>query len=113
MRPEETPDMAKKRPVVHLEGTGTAKKAKATFEVRITDAMYEVGILKDDIKNKRVWFEAPPDADGWMKLLYSADGPTGDPIPIGKIKFDLDTEEKLDQNFGDFSDLTINEAKKE
>jgi hypothetical protein len=102
---------AKKRPVVHLEGTATAN-AKVKVEVRITDSMYEVGILKDDIENKRVWFEPPADAEGWMKLLYSADGPTGDPIPIGKVKVYLDAE-KLDVNFGDLSDLTIKEAKKE
>jgi hypothetical protein len=101
----------KKRPVVHLEGTATAN-AKVRVEVRITDSMYEVSILKDDIKNKRVWFETPPDAGGWMKLLYSADGPTGDPIPIGKVKVCLDAEE-LDVNFGGLSDLTIEEAKKE
>ncbi len=102
---------SKKRPVVHLEGAATAK-AKVRVEARITDSNYEVGILKDDIHNKRVWFEAPPDPDGWMKLLYSADGPTGDPIPIGKIKIHLDAEQ-LDANFGNLSDLTIEEPKKE
>lgn len=104
--------MAKgKRRVVHLEGSATAN-AKVRVEVRITDSKYEVGILQDDIDNKRVWFEAPPDADGWMKLLYSADGPTGDPIPIGKVRISLDAEQ-LDVNFGNLSDLTIEESKKE
>jgi hypothetical protein len=93
VKPEGTPDMAKpkKRPVVHLEGTATAN-AQVRVEVRITDSKYEVGILKDDIRTKRVWFEPPPDDEGWMKLLYSADGPTGDPIPIGKLRIYLDSE---------------------
>ncbi len=104
--------MAKsKRRVVHLEGSATAN-AKVRVEVRITDSKYEVGILQDDIDNKRVWFEAPPDTDGWMKLLYSADGPTGAPIPIGKVRISLDADQ-LDVNFGNLSDLTIEESKKE
>jgi hypothetical protein len=105
---------SKKRPVVHLAGTAKYKRTKKKVEVeaRITDPVYEFGILKDDIKNERVWLEPPPDDDGWMKLLYSADGPTGDPIPIGRIKIHLDAEQ-LDVSFGDFSNLTIEEAKKE
>jgi hypothetical protein len=104
----------KKRPVVRLEGTAKYKRTKkeVKVEVRITDSMYEVSILKDDIKNKRVWCEAPADADGWMKLLYSADGPTGDPISVGKVKVSLDAE-NLDPNFGNISDLKIEEASKE
>ncbi len=102
---------AKKRPVVHLAGTATAS-AKVLVEVRITDSMYEAGALKDDIRYKRVWFEPPADVEGWMKLLYSADGPTGDPIPVGKVRIYLDPKE-LDRNFGDLSDLTLEEAKKE
>jgi hypothetical protein len=101
----------KKRPMVHLEGAATAN-AKARLEVRITDSKYEVSLLKEDIQFKRVWFEPPADKDGWMKLLYSADGPTGDPWPIGKIKIYLDPKQ-LDQNFGNFTDLTVEEAKKE
>lgn len=102
---------AKKRPVIHLTGTATAN-AKIGIEVLITDSMYEVGILKDDIQNKRVWFEAPEDKDGWMKLLYSADGPTGDPIPIGKVRIHIDSD-NLDPNFGDLSGLAMEESKKE
>ena len=99
----------KKRPVVHLRGTATAS-AKARVEMQITDPKYEVGILKDDIVYKRVWFEALSDDEGWMKLLYSADGPTGDPWPIGKVKICFDLNEP-DQNFGDLSDLIVEEAK--
>jgi hypothetical protein len=101
----------KKRPVVHLEGTATAK-ANVKIEVMITDAKYEVELLKEDLHFKRAWIEPPVDADGWMKLLYSADGPEGDPWPIGKLRIMLDVE-KLDPNLGDFSDLKIEEAKKE
>jgi hypothetical protein len=92
-----------------LAGTATAK---VRVDVRITDSKYEVGILKEDIHFKRVWFEPPADDKGWMKLLYSADGPTGDPWPIGKVRIYLNTNE-LNQNFGDLSNLTIEEAKKE
>ncbi|MBX9681616.1 MAG: hypothetical protein K2X38_22905 [Gemmataceae bacterium] len=106
--------MAKKRPVVHLEGSAKYKKTKAkvNVEVKITDSVYEFEIMKDDIRAKRLWMELPPDDDGWMKLLYSADGPTGDPIPVGKIRFNLSAED-LDPNFGDLSNLKLEEAKKE
>jgi hypothetical protein len=100
---------SKKRPVVHLEGTATAM---VKVEVRITDAKYEVKLLKEDLHFKRAWIEPPADADGWMKLLYSADGPEGDPWAIGKLRILLDPE-KLDRNLGDFSDLIIREANKE
>lgn len=99
----------KKRPVVHLEGLATAT-AKIHVQARITDSKYRVELLKEDIHFKRVWLEPPADEEGWMKLLYSADGPTGDPWPIGKVRVSIDTNE-LDQNFGNFSDLTIEEAK--
>jgi hypothetical protein len=99
----------KKRPAVHLEGTATAK-AKVRIEARITDSKYRVELLKEDIHFKRVSLESPADEEGWMKLLYSADGPTGDPWPIGKVRVSLDTDE-LDQNFGNFSNLSIEEAK--
>lgn len=104
--------MAKKRPVVHLEGSAKYKKTKAKVNVvvEITDSVYEFGIMKDDIRAKRLWLEAPPDVVGWMKLLYSADGPTGDPIPVGKIKVDVDAGE-FDPNFRDFSDLKLQEPK--
>jgi hypothetical protein len=104
--------MAKKRATVHLEGAAKANAKVVKIEAKITDPNYEVAFLKDDIQHKRVWLEAQPDADGWTKLLYSADGPTGDPISIGKIKVNLDSQ-NLDPNFGDFSELTFNEAKKE
>jgi hypothetical protein len=106
-------DMAKvkKRSVVHLTGSATAK-AKAKLDVRITDPKYDVALLTEDIHFKRVWFESPADADGWMKLFYSADGPNGDPWAIGKVRIYLDSE-ALDQNFGDFSKLSIEGAKKE
>jgi hypothetical protein len=100
--------MAKKRPVVHLQGTVKHKKTNATVkvQVKITDPVYEFGIMKDDIRAERLWLDVPPDADGWIKLLYSADGPTGDPIPIGKLKFDRDAK-KLDPNFRDFTNLRL------
>lgn len=101
----------KKRPVVYLEGTAMAN-ARVRLQVRITDAKYESNLLKEDIQFKRIWFEPPADKNGWMKLLYSADGPTGDPWPIGKIKIYLDSE-LLDQNFGNFADLAVEESKKE
>jgi hypothetical protein len=106
--------MTKKRPVVDLAGTAKDKrtKAKVNVEVKITDPIYEFGIIKDDIRAKRLWLESPPDANGWMKLLYSADGPTGDPIPVGKIKFDVDAHE-FDVNFRDFTNLTLKAATKE
>jgi len=112
--PEEYSNMAKKRPVVHLEGTAKYKKTKAkvNVEVKITDSVYELSIMKDDIRARRLWLEAPPDDDGWMKLLYSADGPTGDPIPVGKIKFDVGAKE-FDPNFRDFFKLNLEEPKKE
>jgi hypothetical protein len=99
----------KGRKAVHvLTGTATAK-ALVRVEARITDAKYEVDILKNDIDNKRVWFEAPTDDQGWMKLLYSADGPTGDPWPIGKIRIYLDPDQ-LDANFGNLTELTVKEV---
>jgi hypothetical protein len=94
-----------KRATVFLTGTAKATAA-ARIEARITDAHYDMDAFEYDIKNKRVWFEAPPDEQGWMKLLYSADGPTGDTFPIGKIRIYLDPKD-LDQNFGDLSQLTI------
>jgi hypothetical protein len=105
---------AKKRPVVHLEGTAKVKRTKANVrvEAKITDSNYEFGILKDDIRTKRVWLESPPDDDGWMKLLYSADGPTGDPIPVGKLRINHDTEH-LEVTFADLSHLKVEEVKKE
>lgn len=109
--------MAKKRPIVHLEGSAKYKKTKAKveIEVKITDPNYEFGILKDDIRTKRLWMEAPPDDEGWMKLLYSADGPTGDPIPVGKIKIGLAREQLepdlLDANFRDFTSLALETTK--
>lgn len=109
--PKELQIVTTKRPVVHLSGTAKYKKTIVNVEVKITDFVYEFGILKDDIRGKRLWLEAPPDNDGWMKLLYSADGPTGDPIPIGKIKFDVDAEQ-FDPNFGDFSNLTLKQPTK-
>jgi hypothetical protein len=94
-----------------LTGTAITKaKAPVRIEAKITDSKYEVGLLKEDIHFKRVWSEPHADADGWMKLLYSADGPTGDPWPIGKVKICLDSDQ-LDENIGDLSDLTIKEAK--
>jgi len=100
---------AKKRPVIHLAGTANAK---VRIEARITDSKYEVELLKEDLHFKRVWFESPADKDGWMKLMYSADGPEGDPWAIGKVRVCFDSE-KLDRNLGDLSDLTIEETKKE
>jgi hypothetical protein len=102
---------AKRRRAVHLEGSATAN-VKVRVKVRITDSKYEVELLKEDLHFKRAWVEPPADADGWMKLLYSADGPEGDPWPIGKLRILLDAE-KIDPNLGDLSDLTIGEAKKE
>ena len=99
----------KKRPAVYLEGTANAK---VRIEARITDSKYEVELLKEDLHFKRVWFEGPADPNGWMKLIYSADGPEGDPWAIGKVRVSLDAEQ-LDRNFGDLSDLTIEAAKKE
>jgi hypothetical protein len=104
---------AKKRPVVHLNGRAKPKaSAPVRIEVRINDPKYEVELLKEDIQFKRVWFEPPADKEGWVKLMYSADGPTGDPWQIGKIKVYLDAE-VLDRNFGDLAELNIGEPDKE
>jgi hypothetical protein len=106
--------MAKKRPVVDLQGTVKHKKTKATVnvQVKITDPIYEFGIMKDDIRAKRLWLDVAPDAGGWIKLLYSADGPTGDPIPIGKIKFDR-AAKTADPIFRDFTNLKLNTPRNE
>jgi hypothetical protein len=84
---------SKKRPPVQLTGTAKAKNAPVRVEARITDSKYEVRLLNEDIHFKRVWFEPPADDEGWMKLLYSADGPEGDPWQIGKVRVYLDSEE--------------------
>ena len=104
----------KKRPVVHLEGTAKHKRTKeqVNVEVKITDPVYEFGIMKDDIRTRRLWLESPPDEEGWIKLLYSADGPTGDPIPVGKLRIKNDAEH-LDATFADLSRLKVEEVKKE
>lgn len=83
------------------EFTGTAK-APVKIEVRITDTSYEVDLLVDDIDKKRAWFEPRADSQGWFKLVYSADGPNGDPWIIGKIRFAFDTND-LDQHFGNIA----------
>ena len=74
--------------------------------MRITDAKYEADILADDVKHKRVWFEGPAAAGGWMKLYYSADGQSGDPFPIGSIRFLLSTDD-LDGHFGGITKLVV------
>jgi hypothetical protein len=106
--------MTKKRPAVHLRGTATYKRAKTkvNFEVKITDAVYEFAILTDDIRAKRLWLDSGRDKVGWIRLLYSADGPTGDPISVGRIRFEIEAEE-FDPNFRDFSNLKLNELKEE
>lgn len=80
-RPKDT------RQVAELHGNATAP---VHVEVRITDPNYAIKLLSDDVKHERVRFEGPADRDGWLKLLYSADGPTGDPFRIGKIRLTLD-----------------------
>lgn len=104
LRPPTKPAGKGKMPIAVLTATATAN-IPARIEVQITDPKYAVEILADDIDNERVWFEAPADDQGWMKLYYSADGPTGDPFPIGRIKIHFDLSD-LDDNFGDFSELT-------
>lgn len=60
--------------------------ASVELEIQITDADYEIGALADDFKYERAWVEEKADKQGWRKLVYSADGPTGDPWQIGKIR---------------------------
>ena len=60
--------------------------ASVELEIQIIDPDYEVGALADDIRYERAWAEGTADKLGWRKLVYSADGPTGDPWQIGKIK---------------------------
>ena len=92
----------------YAEFTGTAN-GPVRIEVRITDASYEVDLLADDIDKKRAWFEPPADAKGWFNLVYSADGPTGDPWPIGKIRFAFDTND-LDDHFGNVAGVKFMNA---
>lgn len=87
------------------EFTGTAN-APVKIEIRITDASYEVDLLADDIDKKRAWFEPRADAQGWFKLVYSADGPNGDPWTIGKIRFAFDPND-LDNHFGNVAGVKL------
>src|SRR5579885_1144795 len=93
-----------------LRLTGTAR-APVAVDAVISDPEYKLDTLSDDIKYQRVWFEGPADADGWMLLMYSADGPTGDPWQVGKIRFSVDPG-ALEAHFGDISDLSVRPAKK-
>jgi hypothetical protein len=93
------------------EFTGTAH-ALVQIEVRITDDSYEVDLLADDIDKKRAWFEPRADAQGWFKLVYSADGPTGDPWIIGKIRFAFDAND-LDSHFGNLTGVKFSKAMEE
>ena len=104
-RTDEAPKQPRRGKKAVAEFTGTAN-ASVKIEVRITDSTYEADILADDIDKKRVWFETPEDAQGWCSLVYSADGPTGDPWPIGKIRFVFDLNE-LDTHFGNVSGVTL------
>lgn len=60
--------------------------ASVELEIQITDPDYEVTALADDFRYERAWVEGTADQQGWRKLVYSADGPTGDPWQVGKIK---------------------------
>lgn len=95
----------KKMTVIHLKAT-TKVSEPVSVEVIVNDPKYDTNLLIEDIHFKRVWFEQPPDKDGWLKLVYSSDGPTGDPWQIGKIKFHLE-HTRLDLCFGDFSELKV------
>ncbi len=95
-----------KKAVAFFVGTASAP---LRVEVRITDPTYERGILADDIDKKRAWFETPADADGWFRFVYSADGPTGDPWVIGKIRFVLDSD-SLDPHFANLTGIRIQES---
>jgi hypothetical protein len=60
--------------------------ASVELEIQITDPDYEVTALTDDFRFERAWIEGTADKQGWRKLVYSADGPTGDPWQVGKIR---------------------------
>jgi hypothetical protein len=82
--------------------TGTAD-GSVRVEVWITDPEYTVDAFANDVKYQRVWFEGKADAQGWKKLVYSADGPTGNPWQIGKIRVTPKAETPLT----DLSNLTV------
>jgi hypothetical protein len=60
--------------------------ASVELEIQISDPDYEVAGLENDFKYERAWVEGKTDKDGWRKLVYSADGQTGNPWQIGKIR---------------------------
>lgn len=82
--------------------------APTDFAIRITDPNYTVKFLADDIKHKRVRFEGPADQNGWLKLLYSADGLTGDPFHIGKARLVSDQNAHFEYNLNSIL-TTLNE----
>lgn len=91
---------------IKLKAT-TPSAASVTLQAMINDPKYETDILTEDIHFKRVWSLMPADGEGWMKLVYSADGPTGDPWQIGRVRmhpghpvFEL----------GDLTDVTVVQA---
>jgi hypothetical protein len=79
-------------------------------EVRIVDPEYTVEAFSDDIKYQRVWFEGTPDSQGWVKLVYSADGPDGNPWQIGNIRFTFDPSE-ITSNLQNVTSLSVKPAK--
>lgn len=60
--------------------------ASVELEIQISDPDYEIDRLAKDFEYGRAWVEGKEDKDSWRKLVYSADGPTGDPWQIGKIR---------------------------
>lgn len=60
-------------------------EASVELEIQITDPDYEATALANDFSYGRAWVEGTTDRQGWRKLVYSADGSTGDPWQIGKI----------------------------
>lgn len=60
--------------------------ASVELEIHISDPDYEIEGLAKDFEYERAWVEGKEDKEGWRKLVYSADGPTGDPWQIGKIR---------------------------
>lgn len=96
-----------KKPVASFRGS---LKGPLKFEILVLDKYFEFGALDKDIKRERVSFEGPADDEGWMDLFFSADGPTGDPFPIGKIRFQLN-QEALDGHFENLSTITLEQEK--
>ncbi len=75
-------------------------------EVQVIDPEYLIDALSDDIKYQRVWTDGEADAGGWVVLVYSADGPNGDPWQIGKIRFTFNPKD-IDSHLQTLANLSV------